>query len=297
MKADALAALLTILLSVTLPMNMVAAVKPSFLQVKPADRFGVVVSERRFCSFGIKIRGGSSSTDDDQVETHLIEEATPEVQVQQTVNNESLTAVVIEDDEPFSGDNKALNSTDTSLTIVDGKHVVIEDETSQVQQTVNETSTAVVIEDDEPFHAGDKDLNSMDAALNNNKEEPLPVPKSFDFPLIIPGDGSETDPDGLPDRFLRMQKGNREKALTAFHHTVDWRKEHQVDTILSRPHPKYQACKNVFPHYFCGRDPTDHIVFVQRPGHINLNLAKANDVSTDELLLHYVYILEYCWNM
>jgi hypothetical protein len=208
-----------------------------------------------------------------------------------------LTAVVIEDDEPFSGDDKALNSMDTPLTVADEKHVVIEDETPEAQQTVNESLTAVVIEDDEPFN-DDEALSSTDTPLNIDEEEPVQIlPKSFKFPLVIPGDGSESDSDGLPSRFLRMQKGNREKALSALQHTLDWRKEHQVDTILERPHRKYHACKAIFPHYFCGRDTTDHVVFVQRPGHIDMHLAKANDVSTDELLQHYVYILEYCWNI
>jgi hypothetical protein len=299
MKAEAIVALLTIsiLFSDILPMNMVAAVKPSFLPVKQADGFGAVVSERRFSSFEIKIRGGSSSTDDEQVVTHLIEDETSEVQVEQTVNNETLTAVVIEDDEPFSGDDKTLNSRDTPLPIVDEKRMVIEDEIPKVQQTVEEISMAVVVEDDEPFN-DEVAVNSTDTPLNIDEEEPdVQVPKRFNFPLVIPGDGSETDSDGLPGRFLRMQKGNREKALAAFQHTLDWRKEHQVDNILERPHPKYQACKAVFPHYFCGRDLADHIVFVQRPGHINMHLAKANHVSTDELLQHYVYILEYCWNI
>lgn len=149
-------------------------------------------------------------------------------------------------------------------------------------------------------------LNETSSAINNSVnvtqegltvEEDEEYPKRYYFPLCKPGDGSETDPDGLPGRFLRMQKGHREKAKHAFQHTLEWRAAHDVDTVLERPHAKFRACKAVLPHYFCGRDTAGHVVFVQRPGQINMELAKANHVSTQDLLQHYVYVLEYCWNI
>ena len=112
-----------------------------------------------------------------------------------------------------------------------------------------------------------------------------------------PGDGSETDPDGIPDRFLRMQKGNRQQARDAYVATVQWRLENDVDTILSRAHPKYDICKKIFPHYFAGRDPAGHPIVVQRPGQIDFQLAHEQNISMDDLLFHYVYVLEYCWNI
>lgn len=118
----------------------------------------------------------------------------------------------------------------------------------------------------------------------------------YNFSLFQKGDGSETDPDGIPGRFLRMQKGNRAKAKAALEQTLAWRKEHQVDIILSKPHPKYDVCKRILSHYFSGRDPTGHVIFVQRPGKIKAEEAKLNNVTNDDLFSHYIYILEYCWN-
>lgn len=39
-----------------------------------------------------------------------------------------------------------------------------------------------------------------------------------------------------------------------------------------------------------------HVIFVQRPGKISIEVGEANNVTTDDLLMHYVYLLEYCWN-
>ena len=137
--------------------------------------------------------------------------------------------------------------------------------------------------------------DSLTIDLNKNEtDNTLP---SYNFSLCRPGDGSETDPDGLPSRFVRMQKGNRKKAKAALDHTLEWRDKHSVDTILSRPHAKLDVCKRIFPHYFAGRDPTGHVVFVQRPGKIQMDLGHLNNVTTDDLLMHYVYVLEYCWNI
>jgi len=111
------------------------------------------------------------------------------------------------------------------------------------------------------------------------------------------GDGSEADPDGIPDRFIRMQKGNRQQARDAYVATVQWRLENDVDTILSRAHPKYDICKKIFPHYFAGRDVLGHPIVVQRPGQLDFQLAHEQNISMDDLLFHYVFVLEYCWNI
>jgi hypothetical protein len=137
-------------------------------------------------------------------------------------------------------------------------------------------------------------LNETTASdvLTDSKEESVP----YNFSLFQKGDGSETDPDGIPGRWLRMQKGHREKAKEALQATLEWRRDQNVDIILSKPHVKFDVCKRVLPHYFSGRDATGHVIFVQRPGKIQTSLAEANNVTNDDLLYHYVFVLEYCWN-
>ena len=111
------------------------------------------------------------------------------------------------------------------------------------------------------------------------------------------GDGSEADPDGIPTRFHKMQKGNREKAKAAFAATVQWREDYQVNNILSRPYDKYDLCKAIFPVYIPGRDTAGNLVVVQRPGLTDFESAHKNNVTSDDLLIHYVYVVEYCWNI
>lgn len=111
------------------------------------------------------------------------------------------------------------------------------------------------------------------------------------------GDGSETDPDGLPRRFLIMQKGDRAAAIKAFAATKRWREENKVDTILGRPHPKYNQCKRIVPSFFCDQDLHGNPVFVQHLGKMDLEYADQCGCTEDDVLNHYVYIFEYCWNI
>lgn len=111
------------------------------------------------------------------------------------------------------------------------------------------------------------------------------------------GDGSESDPDGIPDRFLRMQKGNRHKAKTAFTETVKWREEQGINNILSRPHTKFDQCRAIFPVYIPGRDVKGNLIIVQRLGLFDVDVLQKNNVTTNDVLLHYIYVVEYCWNI
>jgi hypothetical protein len=119
----------------------------------------------------------------------------------------------------------------------------------------------------------------------------------YAFPLFQENDGSQTDPDGIPARYLKMQKDDREKAKKALEGTIKWREENDINTILARPHPKLDVCKKVFPHYFCGRDDTNHVILLQRPGLIDLPLAHANGLVGEDLLYHYIYEMEYLWQI
>jgi hypothetical protein len=120
---------------------------------------------------------------------------------------------------------------------------------------------------------------------------------TYSFSLFQPGDGSETDPDGIPTRYLKMQGNERDLAAIALEKTLLWRRENDIDNLLGKPHTKFDLCKAVFPHYFVGRDANFHILFVQRPALLDLEKAELNDLSTDDLLMHYVYVNEYLWQI
>jgi len=122
-------------------------------------------------------------------------------------------------------------------------------------------------------------------------------PRNLTFSATKPYDGSPEDPDGIPSRFLNMKKGDREGAKEAFEGHLAWRKENDVDTVLSRPHPQFDVCKAMAPHYFAGHDVKGNIVFVQRPAMLDFELMRKNNATIDDLLNHYIYVIEYCWNI
>ena len=77
-----------------------------------------------------------------------------------------------------------------------------------------------------------------------------------------------------------------------------WRRENSVDTILSRPHPLLGRVQgNVSALFLLPAISGGHVVFVQRPGLIDFELGYGNNLTMEELLDHYVYSLEYCWNL
>ncbi len=139
--------------------------------------------------------------------------------------------------------------------------------------------------------------SEMDTLSEIETASNFPDISSLEFGATSPGDGSESDPDGLPTRFLKMQKGNREKAKVAFEQTIKWREENDVNTILKRPNPKFDLCKKIFPVYIPGRDQQNHVVVVQRIGMIDIHYGESKDVTGNDLLWYYIYIVEYCWNI
>ena len=160
--------------------------------------------------------------------------------------------------------------------------------------TVEEETTVSEV-DKETTEEGSPDDNITSDETAEETEESQP--RNLTFTAITPNDGSAEDPDGIPTRWLDMKKGDREGAKEAFQTHLAWREEVNVDTMLERPHPKFDICKQMAPHYFAGRDPHNNIIFVQRPAHVDFELMRMNNSTIDDLLLHYVYVIQYCWNM
>eukprot|EP00541_Cyclophora_tenuis_P018912 CAMPEP_0116576342 /NCGR_PEP_ID=MMETSP0397-20121206/20481_1 /TAXON_ID=216820 /ORGANISM="Cyclophora tenuis, Strain ECT3854" /LENGTH=234 /DNA_ID=CAMNT_0004105377 /DNA_START=80 /DNA_END=784 /DNA_ORIENTATION=- len=94
-----------------------------------------------------------------------------------------------------------------------------------------------------------------------------------------------------------MTKGNRKKAKAAFEATLKWRQENSVDTILSQPYPNLLLFRALVPHGFLGRDPYGNVIFTLRCGYLDFDLMKKHSVSHNQLVMHYVYVLEYLWNI
>jgi len=124
-----------------------------------------------------------------------------------------------------------------------------------------------------------------------------PLRPDVTFPVNRPGDGSEEDPDGIPTRYLMAHKQNRGKALRAYHKTLEWRKEKNIDAILQDKIENFEQCNNIFPVFIPGKDPEGHLIVVQRPGMVDLEKLKQYNVTSDDVLFAYIYLVEYCWNL
>ena len=165
--------------------------------------------------------------------------------------------------------------------------------TTAIIDNVNSTSGSGDVDDDGPEISSEESSSPGPTSADDLP----PSSRKYIFSLFQENDGSQKDPDGIPTRYLKMQSYKRKEAKAALKSTLKWREENDIDTILARPHPLYDACKSIFPHYFCGRDETNHVILLQRPGMIDLKRAAKNGVTGKELLFHYVYVMEYLWQI
>lgn len=74
-----------------------------------------------------------------------------------------------------------------------------------------------------------------------------------------------------------------------------WRNENDCDNVLNVLHPKYDAVKQYYPHYFHTRDRMGNMVYIERPAGVDVAKIKKNGISIKKLVWHYMYCVEYLW--
>lgn len=118
-------------------------------------------------------------------------------------------------------------------------------------------------------------------------------------PLLWEQDRSPTDEVAMnmPQRFVKAEKGNHAKGLARYKSTLAWRKENDIETILTRPHLKFNLIKKYYPHAYHKRDKYGHPVYFEQPGRINLPILAENDITVSDLLYHCIFSSEYLWKM
>jgi hypothetical protein len=79
--------------------------------------------------------------------------------------------------------------------------------------------------------------------------------------------------------------------------TLKWREDKKADYILTVPHPEYDVVQTYYPQSWYCRDKAGHIVYIERPGGVDLNTMKKNGISVQKLLWHYMYCCEYLWQV
>ena len=134
------------------------------------------------------------------------------------------------------------------------------------------------------------------SAISSSSSSSSEVP--YHFPLMNGHDRFADNAEApIPFRYLEAYR-KPDVARKATITSLQWREQHGIDTILSRPNVNYDVAKRILPHYFIGHSDTNgYVVFVQRPGLSDLALAKHNDISLSDMLDQYAYVFEYCWNI
>ncbi|GMI03585.1 hypothetical protein TrVE_jg12052 [Triparma verrucosa] len=99
----------------------------------------------------------------------------------------------------------------------------------------------------------------------------------------------------MPERFLIAEFGDKDKAIERWRATLKWRAENNADDVLSVPHPKFDAIQQYYPQSFYCRDRNGNMVYIERPGGVNLSRIKKNGISVKKLVWHYMYCMEFLW--
>ena len=109
--------------------------------------------------------------------------------------------------------------------------------------------------------------------------------------------GIYTQAASLPQRFVAATKGNIEYARTRWQHTLHWRADNDIKSILRDAHSNYELIKEHYPHYYHLTSRNGHMVYYEKPGAINLLAMRKHGVGVPELLRHYIYITEFLWRV
>jgi len=104
-------------------------------------------------------------------------------------------------------------------------------------------------------------------------------------------------PDFPAARFIEATKGDVPAALERWAKTKAWRKENNIDTVLLRPHPRFEECKAGIGHFFHKTDKHGHTVYFERPRLINLSSLKQAGITHEDLQHHFIYLYEYIYTV
>jgi len=276
-----------------------------FLELKYIEQLHPMQEETR--NICLKLRAGklerdntnNNSADNDHDHDGVLE----------TDDNVTELPTVVEEEEGEEKEKEESITASTDVTPISSTEVSEEmgtTEEEEVETSADEISSKDQSKDDgTELLPSEEEEDQKEESLNDETTEGTAQPddqsskteENYEFSVFQKNNGHETDPDGIPTRYMVMQNNRRDLAKVALKKTVDWRKEHEIDTILARPHPKFDISKKVFPHYFCGRDDTNHVILLQRPGLMNIKLAHKNGLTGEGLLYHYVYVMEYLWRI
>uniref|UniRef100_A0A146KN31 SEC14 cytosolic factor n=2 Tax=Lygus hesperus TaxID=30085 RepID=A0A146KN31_LYGHE len=75
---------------------------------------------------------------------------------------------------------------------------------------------------------------------------------------------------GMPTRFIVAEEGDVDAAKRRWITHLRWRREKQVDQLLRTQYSRFDQARELFRHYFHKRDRVGNLVYIERPGMMNL---------------------------
>lgn len=110
----------------------------------------------------------------------------------------------------------------------------------------------------------------------------------------ISPDAPVKDPeDEIPQRFINAENGDLREARRRWDATRKFREENNVDDILTVEQPHFFTMKELWPHYVCGRGKQGNIIWLERPGDIDVDQLNARGINNEIKLRHWLFITEY----
>ena len=114
----------------------------------------------------------------------------------------------------------------------------------------------------------------------------------------ISPDAPVKDPeDEIPQRFINAENGDLREARRRWDATRKFREENNVDDILTVEQPHFFTMKELWPHYVSGRGKEGNIIWLERPGDIDVDQCNARGMNNDIKLRHWLFITEYQWRI
>ncbi|GBG27856.1 Phosphatidylinositol/phosphatidylcholine transfer protein SFH9, partial [Hondaea fermentalgiana] len=107
-------------------------------------------------------------------------------------------------------------------------------------------------------------------------------------------DESLTD-ENCPKKWFDATDNNRKEAVRQWRESLQWRRENEVDKVLSKPQENFFRIKTLFPHAWFGNDSENHLVTLERFSEVRKNVddLKKAGITPEDFAAHCVFLNEF----
>ncbi len=96
--------------------------------------------------------------------------------------------------------------------------------------------------------------------------------------------------ESIPESYVEVHKKH---AAKSWENTKKWRREENVDNILSEPQPYFQKIKHAYPHIPHGYTKNGYPVIYERPGVMDLKQLFCKECKVPDMIRHVMFFMEY----